>query len=76
MKRLEIEPQGWPCKLKECPPGHFMFQDSLCFKSEYMPDNRLEVFCDTGECFWGGTNTDKDREELCVQPVVAVWKEE
>jgi hypothetical protein len=24
IKQLVIEPNGWPCKLNECPPGHFV----------------------------------------------------
>jgi len=35
MKRLVVEPSGWPCKLRECPPGHFVYEESLCFKTEY-----------------------------------------
>jgi len=35
MKRLVLEPFGWPCTLGECPPGHFLWEDSVCFKTEY-----------------------------------------
>ena len=35
MNRLIIKPEGWECKLKDCPPGFFMFRNNLCFKTEY-----------------------------------------
>ena len=71
MKRLILSPKGWPCMLFECPPGFFMFHDSLCFKSEYGGD---EVFCDSGEIFWGGVSDKQERGHLVVQPVVAEWE--
>lgn len=33
MKRLIIEPTGWPCSLRECPPGLFVHNDIIGFKS-------------------------------------------
>lgn len=69
MKKLTIEPQGWPCRLCECPPGYFVFDDDLCFKSEYG-----DSYCDSGESFWGGTTSKTDRDRLIVQPAVAVWE--
>lgn len=69
MQRLEMKPDGFPLKLKECPPGFFLFNDSICFKSEYGDD----AFCDSGEYFWGGTSDKKDRGELIVQPLVYEW---
>ncbi len=74
MKRLIIEPNGWPCHLDECQPGPFTFQDSPCFKSEYGQD---EVYCgDSGEIFWGGMNDKNKRAKLIVQPCKYVWLEE
>ena len=70
MKILEIKPDGFPCKLKECPSGFFIFNDELCFKSDY-----LDYFCSNGDCFWGGTNNVVHRGNLIVQPCVAVWSE-
>lgn len=67
-----IEPDGWPTTLAECPPGHFWFGNDLCFKSEYRTDGNIEAFCSSGEYFWGGTESHKDREALMVQPVKAV----
>lgn len=73
MRRLIIEPDGWPCKLSECPPGHFVFDDSLCFKTEY---GDLEVYNEAGECFHGGVTEPEKRSALMVQPVKCLWVEE
>ncbi len=80
MKVLNIIPNGWPCTLLECPPGFFVFNERLCFKSEYLETGssnpvEMEVFCESGEYFWGGTETKKERAELIVQPVITEWKE-
>lgn len=66
-----------PCTLQECPPGLFLFGDCLGFKSEYTISlttptlsNWPEAFVvASGEVFWGGTQTHRDRAELIVQPV-------
>ena len=47
IKQIIIEPDGWECLIEECQPGHFMFHDELCFKTEY----GMEVYCSTGEKF-------------------------
>ena len=70
MKRLIIVPDQWQCPLKECPPGFYMYEDNLCFKSEY----GFEVFCDSGEYFWGGVNNKEETMEFMVQPVIAKWE--
>lgn len=74
MRRMVIVPDGWPCRYAECRPGFFVFQDSLCLKSEY---GGLEIasFCESGEAFWGGVTTKDDLANLSVQPVEAVWEE-
>jgi hypothetical protein len=76
MKQVLIEPDGWPTTLAECPPGPFMFNDSLCFKSEYRTDGKIEAFCESGEFFWGGTSANEDRNRLMVQPVKVVITQE
>jgi len=48
MKEVIIYPLGWMCKIEECPPGFFMYEEQLCFKSEYGQDN---IFCSSGEYF-------------------------
>lgn len=79
MKRLVINPEGWPCTLAECPPGHFLFGEYLCFKTEYAQEVKGDYFpqsyCETGEFFWGGTKTHEERSRLIVQPVTAEWEE-
>lgn len=71
MKRLVIKPNIWECSLKECPPGFFMFKNDLCFKTEY---GENEVYCSSGETFWGGAKTKEEIAELLVQPCVAIWE--
>jgi hypothetical protein len=78
MKHLCLEPEGWPCPLSECPPGLFVFNNIVGFKSEYGrvdEDRRYsDVFCaDSGEYFWGGESNKEAREALVVQPVKAHW---
>lgn len=63
MKRMVIVPDGWPCAYEECRPGHFVYADALCLKSEYGKDG----FCGSGEFF--------ARHDAVVQPVEAVWEE-
>lgn len=64
MRYLIMAPWGWPCKLNECPPGHFVYNDQLCFKSEYGED---QAYNSAGEYM-----ADPD---LTVQPVVPRWVE-
>lgn len=71
MKRLIVEPDGWPLTYAECPPGFFTMGDSLFFKSEYGGDG----YCDTGEYFVGGVDA-ADRGGLIVQPVMYRWVDE
>jgi len=49
MKRLVIRPEGWPCKLGECPPGLFLHGDGLCFKTDYAPIKGKDV---AGKVTW------------------------
>ena len=72
MKRLIIQPEGWPCKFSECRPGHFLWGEYLCLKSEYGDG---EAFNEAGEAFWGGITNAGERAELTVQPVNPVWEE-
>jgi hypothetical protein len=82
--------------LAECPPGLFMFGDTLGFKTEYgamrcvppfdVPGDQLRwtvsqlpdaYVVASGEYFWGGTSSHKDRAKLLVTPVdatrLATW---
>lgn len=68
MKRLILEPIGWPCSLEECPPGHFLYRDMIGFKSEYhQSDGEPKAFCDSGEYFV--------TPEATVQPLIYRWEE-
>jgi hypothetical protein len=82
MKRLEIRPDGWPVKLKDCPPGFFIWEKQLCFKSEY---EDAAVYNSAGEYFRppiGSHTTDtiagseKSYLEAVVQPVEYVWTDD
>lgn len=62
--------------LSECPPGLFVYRDTLGFKSEYRSTNQHTGFSksdayvvESGEYFWGGAEHEKDRENLMVTPV-------
>jgi hypothetical protein len=79
-RRLLIAPNGWPCTLAECPPGHFVYQGSLCFKTEYRcsttpdrPAGKIEAYCESGEFFVAGAASEADREKIIVQPVSSEW---
>lgn len=63
MRRLVMQPEGWPCPYVECRPGFFVFNDNLCLKSEYGDAG----YCASGESFV--------RREQTVQPVIATWEE-
>ena len=70
--RLEIKPDGWECTLENCPPGLFMYNEELCFKTEY---GAIEAYCDTGEKFWGGCSDETSLAKLKVQPLKYEWVE-
>jgi hypothetical protein len=66
--------------LAECPPGVFLFEGTLGFKTEYgmtlhqsgewKVTNYPDAYClDSGEVFWGGTKDHIARAALLVRPV-------
>ncbi|HBB81970.1 MAG TPA: hypothetical protein DC031_01550 [Sulfitobacter sp.] len=59
------------CRLDECPPGLFLAGDCLGFKSEYRNERgACEAYVvASGEFFWGGAESAKEREALVVTPV-------
>ena len=72
MKNIRIRPSDFPCSLKECPAGLFLFDESLGLKSEYKDpvNNEMEVFVvESGEVFWGGVKTFEERDKLEVIPI-------
>jgi hypothetical protein len=71
MKKILIIPHGWPCTLNECPPGHFMIDDELCFKAVHVTA--------MGGCpvayFSTGGGYMKDPDELVQPVVVESWED-
>lgn len=57
--------------LAVCPPGAFMFNGHMGFKTEYVSQGgKTEAYCmSSGEVFIGGAKTPEEREELLVYPV-------
>ena len=72
MKRLELKPDGWPCRLSECPPGHFLYHDIAMFRSEYSTGGKPDAYNGGGEFF---CPTDCNAAEAIVQPLIAEWVE-
>jgi len=65
MKQRTIMPEGWPCLLSECRPGHFITleNEQLCFKSEYSSnDGKRDIYTEAGEFWCAGY-------DVIVQPV-------
>lgn len=64
------------CTLADCPPGLFMFNGTMGFKSEYTTtlENPRRYQCDayvveSGEYFHGGAKSTQDRAALIVIPL-------
>ena len=77
MKRLELKPDGFPCKLSECPPGLFLCGENVGLKTEYLSEKGdPEAYCDSGECFWGDANKGGSAKDTIVQPLIAEWVED
>lgn len=64
MRTLKMQPEGWPLKLSECRPGHFVFHDLLCFKNDYK-----------GESYNEGGEYLMIKDDDIVQPVTPEWEE-
>jgi hypothetical protein len=73
MKRLEIRPDGWPVKLKDCPAGFFTYEGQLCFKTEY--GEKPEVYNSAGEYFHLPDVT-TSIDDAKVPPVEYVWTDD
>lgn len=76
-KRLVLKPNGWPCSLEECPPGFFMLNESVHFKTEYRTESgEVEAYVgSSGEFFAGGVSSKQERADLEVQPVIYEWED-
>jgi hypothetical protein len=83
--QINMAVDGNAVTLAECPPGPFLFEGSLGFKTEYgamsgkdVGNGKVEwaviggpdVYCmDSGDAFWGGVTSREARSALLVQPV-------
>lgn len=71
----KIQPDGWPCTIRDCPPGFFGVPQenglmTFGFKTEYRDsDGYCEVYNYAGEVFWEGEIKKERRDKLIVQPV-------
>ena len=91
MRRLVLIPEGWPCELRECPPGLFLYQDNVCFKTEYgamepvgprnVPGPEMRWTCWIRTAAYNGAGEHfcvehpEARERLIVQPLAWVWED-
>lgn len=78
MPNFVAEPCGEPCRLDACPPGPFLFNGHLGFRSEYWTSSiKPDAYCmDSGEYFWGGTSSTMERAALIVQPIEFIQSED
>lgn len=67
------------CTLADCPPGLFLFGETLCFRSEYSTTVKVPPYVqpdayvvESGEYFWGGAKTSVERSALMVHPCDAI----
>lgn len=63
MNELHLIPVGWPVSIEDCPPGFFVYEGQVCFKSEYGMDG---IYNSAGEYFCP--------RDIQVQPVKYEWK--
>ncbi len=66
MLRAIIRPSDWACSVEECPPGHFMVDSQLCFKTDYLTDGKPQIFNSAGEMAYFDEQ---------VTPVEVDWEE-
>lgn len=53
-------------KLKDCPKGLFIYDETLCMKTEYGVESYIIW---SGERFWGGAKTIAEIGEVLVLPI-------
>jgi hypothetical protein len=59
-----------PTTLRDCPPGLFLYEGELGFKSEYSDESGPHAYCvSSGEFFWGRAKKPAERGALTVVPV-------
>lgn len=73
---IELKKDSDMCTLADCPPGLFLFDKILGFKTEYSLElGQKEYYPQafvvaSGEVFWGGVHTHEERANLMVQPLL------
>lgn len=71
-----LVPNGEPVTLDDCPEGLFLFNGNLGFMTEYTTEKndgfqQRDAYCgDSGEYFWGGASSARERAKLIVQPML------
>ena len=69
VSKIILKPSDWECTLAKCPPGLFVFNGEVCFKTEYRGSGgHSEAYCSSGEAFWGGQKHKADVDNLKVIP--------
>lgn len=75
MTAFEVGLRSRRTRLRNCPPGLFVFDGTLCFKSEYSTNENAiageggdAYVVESGEYFWGGAKSKADRGNLMVTP--------
>lgn len=77
IKKLILRPKDWECTIAECPPGPFVFDGDVGFKTAYRHSGgHSEVFCSNGDAFWGGKTHKSDVDQLKVIPAEYRWSNE
>ena len=72
IKKIELKPDGFETTLKACPPGLFLFNEHVCFKSEYGDD----AYCvESGEYFHGNTEGVATLDERVTPLIVEIENE-
>lgn len=86
MKKVEVKFAKRKCTLEDCPPGLFLYKETIGFKSEYGAfhgedigmgqvkwtiTGNPDVYCaESGEKFWGGCKSQEELSQLKVRPMV------
>lgn len=72
--KLKLKQDRDTCTLAKCPPGLFLFEGTLGFRTEYEMEVDKKFYpqafvVSSGEIFWGGVHSHEERSNLIVQPL-------
>jgi hypothetical protein len=74
--KIRIDRKAKLCTLADCPIGLFLYQDTLCFKSEYGDNDGFvhAYIVWSGEYLWGSPNakTKYEQSQLMVLPLKVI----